>query len=76
MQRYTVVPDRVKATVKHLLKKGNVTRLRISSESGRVLLDIPVTVAGIAVFAAPFWIGLGVALAFVKRCHIDVVSED
>lgn len=76
MKRYTVDPDRVKATVKHLLKKGNVTRLRISSESGRVLLDIPVTVAGIAVFAAPFWIGLGVALAFVKRCHIDVVSED
>jgi hypothetical protein len=76
MKRYTVDPDRVKATIKHILRKGNVTRLRITTETGKELVNLPVTVAGIAVFAAPFWIGLGVALAFVKRCHIDVVTED
>lgn len=76
MRRYTVDPDRVKATIKHLIKKGNVTHLRITNESGKELINVPVTVAGLALFAAPFWIALGVAIAFAKKCHIDVVTND
>lgn len=76
MKRYTVDSNRVKATIKNLIKKGNVTHLRITNESGRELVNVPVTVAGLALFAAPFWMTLGVAIAFARKCHIDVVTND
>ena len=76
MSRYAVDKSKVVLEIKRLINRGNVTRLKVTSESGKILVNIPVSVVGLAAFGAPFWIGLVAILAFVKKCHFEVTTEN
>ncbi len=64
--------DRVKA----LLKDGNVRRIRLTTESGDLSLELPMTIGvlagGALVLAAPVLAVLGVIAAMVARVKIEV----
>ncbi|TYP53273.1 DUF4342 domain-containing protein [Thermosediminibacter litoriperuensis] len=61
--------------IKELIRKGNVTRLRIK-HGDRVLLEIPVTVGAIGAILAPYLAAIGVIAALVTRCTIQIEKEN
>lgn len=65
--------------IKELVKKGNVTRIKIKKEE-KVLVDIPVNAAGIALgivaFLQPLLLILGAATAIITKLQIEITKAD
>jgi hypothetical protein len=62
--------------VKQLLHEGNVTRIIVKDEKGKVLLEIPATVGVIGTVLAPWLAALGVIAALVTNCRIVVERRE
>lgn len=58
--------------VKELVKEGNVRRIIIKDEKGKVLMEIPVTFAVVGAVFAPILAALGALAALVSKCTIEV----
>lgn len=74
-EEFTVSSDNLIQRVKELLHEGNVTRVIVKDEKGKVLLEIPATVGVIGVVLAPWLAALGVIAALVTNCKIVVEKE-
>lgn len=61
--------------VKELIHEGNVRRIQIRHE-GRVVLEIPLTVAAVGVLVAPVLAALGAFAALAAECTIVVERVD
>ncbi|MBM3777252.1 MAG: DUF4342 domain-containing protein [Acidimicrobiia bacterium] len=66
--------DALVEKLKALLHEGNVRRVRIRHQ-GRTIAEFPVTAGVIAVVVAPIAAALGVILALLKDCDIEVERE-
>jgi len=62
--------------VQQLLHEGNVTRIIVKDETGKTLLEIPVTVGVVGVLVAPWLAALGVIAALVSNCTIVVERRE
>jgi uncharacterized OB-fold protein len=75
-EEYTVSGSNLVDRVKELLHEGNVTRVIVKDEAGKVLLEIPVTVGVVGVVLAPWLAALGVIAALVANCRIVVERRE
>jgi CBS domain-containing protein len=75
-EEFTISADNLIEKVKELLREGNVTRIIVKDEKGKVLLEIPATVGVIGVVLAPWLAALGVITALVTNCRIVVERRD
>jgi CBS domain-containing protein len=71
-EEFAVSSDDLVKTVKKLIHEGNVRRIIIKDEKGKMLLDIPVTIGVIGVVIAPWLAALGVIGAIATNCTIVV----
>ena len=72
-----VIEERGRALVgklKELIGKGNASRIVIKAKSGKIILNIPVTLVAVGAILAPALSVLAVVLTFVKDCKIEVVK--
>jgi len=71
--------DEFVSYIKELVKKGNVTRIKIKKEE-KVLVDIPINAAGIALgivaFLQPLLLILGAATAIITKLQIEITKAD
>lgn len=58
--------------VKELIREGNVRRIIIKNEKGKVLMEIPVTFAVVGAVLAPVLAAIGAIAALVSKCTIEV----
>jgi len=58
--------------IKELIKEGNVRRIIIKNEKGKVMLEIPVTFAVVGTVFAPILAAVGALAALVTKCTIVV----
>lgn len=75
-EEFTVSADTLIEKVKQLLHEGNVTRVIVEDEKGKVLLEIPATVGVIGVVLAPWLAALGVIAALATNCKIVVERRE
>lgn len=75
-EEFSVSADDLGKKVKELLHEGNVTRIIIKDEQGKVLLEIPATVGVIGVVLAPWLAALGVIAALATNCRIIVERRE
>ena len=70
--------DKLVAQIKELIDKGNVRRVIIKNEDGRVLVDIPLTIGILGTLVAPQLAALGAIAALVTKGTIIVekIEED
>lgn len=65
--------------VKKIIKKGNVSRIKIKKE-GKILVDIPVNVGlittGIAYYVFPLMIPAGIAVAAISSLTFEITKTD
>lgn len=76
VQEFTVDGDQVVATVKELLREGNVRRLIIKNERGATLIEIPLTFGVIGAALLPVFAAIGALAALATRCTIVVEREE
>ena len=67
--------DTLLAKIKELVHQGNIRRVVIKNEEGRVLIDIPLTVGVVGTLLAPQLAAIGAIAALVLRGSI-VVEKD
>jgi phage terminase large subunit-like protein len=74
-ESFTVAGTEVMDKIKDLIKKGNVTKIKIKKDD-KVLLEIPVTAGAISTVVIPQLTLLGAAVAFLANCTIEVEKYD
>ena len=75
-EEFSVSAENLVERVKELLHEGNVTRIIVKSDSGKVLLEIPATIGVIGAVIAPWLAALGVIAALATNCRIVVERRE
>lgn len=76
IEEFSVDADNLVERVNGLLHEGNVNRIIVKDDKGRVLLEIPATVGVIGAVLAPWLATLGVVAALVARSRIVVERKE
>ncbi|MFH0852645.1 MAG: DUF4342 domain-containing protein [bacterium] len=61
--------------VKQLVHEGNIRRIVIKNEEGKILIEVPLTVGVAGVLLLPVWAAIGTIAALVAKLTI-VVEKD
>jgi len=72
-EEFRVKSEEVVEKVKQLIHEGNVRRLIIKDETGKVYLEIPVTFGVIGALLAPMLAAVGAIAAMVAHLQIEVI---
>ncbi|HEU4642519.1 MAG TPA: DUF4342 domain-containing protein [Gemmatimonadaceae bacterium] len=64
------------ATVKRLVREGNVRRVIIKNAEGRTVLDFPLTAGVVGAALLPFWAAVGGLAALAAHYTIYVERHD
>jgi uncharacterized protein DUF4342 len=67
-----VTGDQLVATVKDLVREGNIRRIVIKNEEGRVYLEIPLTVGVVGALVVPVLAAVGALAAVASGLTIAV----
>jgi len=71
-EEFSVAAGDVLKRVQELLHEGNITRVIVKDDTGKLLLEIPATVGVVGTILAPWMAALGVIAAIATRCTIIV----
>jgi len=71
-EEFSVSAGDLVGRVKELVHEGNIRRIVIKNEEGKLLLEIPMTLGLIGALLAPYLAALGVIAALATRCTIAV----
>jgi len=75
-EEYVVSSDELVKRIKDLLHEGNVRRIIVKDEKGKVLLEIPAWAGFVGAILAPWLAALGVIAAIATKCTITVVRRE
>jgi len=75
-EEFSVSADNLVEKIRELLHEGNVTRIIVKDEKGKVLLEIPITISIIGVALAPWLAALGAIAALATNCRIVVERRE
>ena len=76
MEEMKVTGEKLKATLKALLREGNVRRVVIRNTQGRTLLDMPLAAGVAGAVLVPFWVAVGAVVALAKEFTVSVERHD
>lgn len=75
MEEIKVSGPKLKATLKSIIREGNVRRIVLRNSQGRTLLDMPLAAGLAGVLLAPFWIAVGGVVALATDFTILVERD-
>jgi hypothetical protein len=75
-EEFQVSGDKLVSKIKEIVHQSNIRRVSISNESGRVLIDIPLTLGVVGALLAPQLAAIGAIAALVTKCTIVVEVAD
>lgn len=75
-EEFQVSGDKLVGKIKEIVHQGNIRRVAIKNESGRVLVDIPLTLGVVGALLAPQLAAIGAIAALVTKCTIVVEVAD
>jgi len=71
-EEFQINGDELLAKIKELVHEGNIRRIAIKNEEGKVLVDIPMTLGVVGAILAPQLAAIGAIAALVARATIVV----
>ena len=71
-EEFKVEGKRVVTKIKELIKEGNVRRITVKDNKGKVILSLPVTAGVIGAILVPALAVVGTLAALVTECTIAV----
>jgi hypothetical protein len=75
-EEFTVNGEELLAKVKSLIKEGNIRRISIKDETGKTLVELPLTIGIVGALIAPVLAAVGAIAALVTKCTIVVERRD
>ena len=75
-EEFTVNGEELLAKVKALINEGNIRRIIIKDESGKTLVELPVTIGVVGALIAPVLAAVGAIAALVTKCTIVVERRE
>ncbi len=72
---FRVKGEELLQTIKKIIHEGNVSRIIIKDDNGRVFMERPVTVGVVGVLVAPVLAALGALAALVANFTIEVIRK-
>jgi hypothetical protein len=75
-EEFKVKSEEIIEKIKELIHEGNVRRLIIKDEDGKVYFEIPVTFGVIGAIFAPVLAAVGAVAAMVANLKIEVIREE
>jgi len=75
-EEFSVSADNLIEKVKELIREGNITRIVVKDEKGKVLFEMPAAIGVVGVILAPWLAALGVIAALATRCTLIVEREE
>jgi hypothetical protein len=72
-EEFQINGDELLAKIKELVHEGNIRRIAIKNEEGKVLVDIPMTLGVVGAILAPQLAAIGAIAALVA--HATIVVE-
>ena len=75
-EEFSVRSDDLVKKVKDILREGNVNRIIVRDEQGRLLLEVPAAAGLIGAILAPWLAALGAIAALVTECSISVERRE
>lgn len=71
-EEFQINGDAVVAKIKEIIHQGNVRRITIKNEEGRVLIEIPLVLGVAGAVLLPVWAAIGAIAALVAKLTIVV----
>lgn len=71
-EEFTVNGEELLGKVKSLINEGNIRRIIIKDEAGKVLVELPLTLGVVGALLAPVLAAVGAIAALVTKCTIVV----
>ena len=75
-EEFRVKGEELVEKIKQLIHEGNVRRLIIKDEEGKVYLEIPVTFGVIGALIAPMLAAVGAVAAMVANLKVEVIRTE
>jgi len=74
-EEFKVKGEELVEKIKQLIHEGNVRRLIIKDEEGKVYLEIPVTIGVIGAIIAPMIVAVAAIAAVVANFKVEVIRD-
>jgi hypothetical protein len=71
-QEFQVNGEELLAKIRAILHEGNIRRIILKNEEGRILLEIPLIVGVVGAVLVPVWAALGAVAALASKLTIVV----
>ena len=75
-EEFKVSGEDVIKKLKELVKEGNIRRIIIKNEEGKVLVEFPLTIGVVGIALLPVWAAIGAIAALVVKCTIVVEKRE
>jgi hypothetical protein len=75
-EEFQVSGEMLLAKIKELIHEGNIRRIIIKDENGKIIVDIPVTFGVVGAILAPQLAALGAIAALVTKATIVIEREE
>lgn len=71
-EEFQVTGEALVAKIKELLHQGNIRRIILKNEEGKVLIEIPLTIGVVGALLVPVWAAIGAIAALAANLTIVV----
>jgi hypothetical protein len=75
-EEFSVSSEDLIKRVRELIHEGNIRRIVVKDEAGKILLEIPVTVGFLGALIAPYLAALGVIAALATKCTMVIERKE
>jgi hypothetical protein len=72
VEELSITGDELMAKIRELVHEGDVRRIIIKNEDGKVLIEIPLTIGVVGALLLPVAAAVGAIAALASRCTIVV----
>jgi hypothetical protein len=74
-EEFKISGEDVVKKLKEVVKAGNIRKIIIKNEQGKVLVEFPLTVGVVGAALLPIWAAIGAVVALVTKCTIVVEKK-
>lgn len=75
-EEFVVNGEAVVAKLREILHAGNIRRIILKDDAGRVLIEVPLTLGVVGAVLLPVWAAIGAIAALAANLHIVVERVD
>jgi hypothetical protein len=75
-EQFRVTGDAVVSTLKELLHEGNIRKITLKNDEGKILFEIPLTLGVVGAILFPVWAAIGAVAALAANLIIVVEKVD